>query len=195
MKKALSTTACSLISALIAQPINAANSYSLYEKSFQITENLHYYEHLLTRGQIQEIDNLLNRINFVYNLPSEKCGNPDTVYQEAYHWAYSSKGLNYLSSKAQDFAERISQKMCPSLYLDTFKMSYDFGYGSSGLNKVKSSAVEFAYMITDYEQLHYYPLTALACFKEKFDFAYSTGGLNKTKSQAEAYAKDKCLIN
>lgn len=195
MKKILGKTLFSVISVFTACHVNAAIAYSLYEKSSQITENLHYYEHLLTSGQVKEIDNLLNRINFVYNLPPEKCGDPNTVYQQAYKWAYSSNGLNYLSSKAQTFAEAISRKICPSLYLSVFQNSYEFAYGSSGLNKIKSSAVEFADMISDYEQIHYYPQTTLPCYKEQFDFAYSSGGLNKTKSQAEAYAKGKCLIS
>ena len=179
---------------LVAQQSFAySSSESLYEKSSQITENLHYYEHLLTEPQAKEINALLDRIDFVYHTPVETCGSPRDVFKSAYIWASAFDGLYYSSSKAEAFADNMSKKTCPALYLSTFKQSYTYAESFSGLAKFKSAALVFAEMISEHEQKHFYPQNTLACYKEQYEFAYSFGGLNKSRSESEKFAKLMCL--
>src|SRR5687768_1919771 len=94
------------------------NYSSLYEQLYGLTEQVYYNEYLFSVEQKTMIKELATQMETVLAQPKDTvCGNKSTVYQDAYKWSYSFDGLNYPSSKAEEFALSITNKFCPATYL------------------------------------------------------------------------------
>lgn len=186
---------CVALSTLSMTAMASTNSSpTLYEKLYKLSEKLYYIEYSLSPEQLKMAEDLSNQIEAVISLPNDiTCGTKLEVFREVYKWAYSSEGLNELSSEAEKFATLITNKACPAAYFKVYKPAYKFAYGFDGMNKMKSDAKKTATLLSDYEASKFYSKNSLQCYIDNYKFAYSSSGMNKTRSEAERFANIQCL--